>query len=473
MKKEIINILKKSDTLPFMFIGSGLSIRYLNLENWENLLKKFAKLTNKKEFSYELFLQQAQVQGDKEGQLPKVAELIENEFNQIWYTDTQFASNRNKNKISIEKHISPFKLEIAEYMKIKSSEINSQYSDELEKFKQIGNKSIAGFITTNYDLLLENLFSRFKTYIGQEELIFSQIQGISEIYKIHGCASKPESIIINEKDYINFSERNAYLAAKLLTIFLEHPIIFLGYSISDKNIENILKAIVKCLSQEHLEKLKERLIFIEWSEDGVEDISTYSKSFEGDKSIDMTRIRLNNFSLLYEALLENKSKYNVSMLRRLKEDIYELVLTNKAKGKIRTIGLEDDDKLDEVEIVVGVGALSEVGERGYLGITSDEIYRDIVLDDGSFESDYIICDSLPNLLPNNSNLLPMYKYLKNYENEIPEIIKNAMKTDFDQLLSNTIKKNRNKHQDRNGTIDSLVKKIFFTEMLANHTMLKT
>jgi hypothetical protein len=35
------------------------------------------------------------------------------------------------------------------------------------------------------------------------------------------------------------------LAAKILIIFLEHPVIFLGYSISDKNIENVLKAIVK------------------------------------------------------------------------------------------------------------------------------------------------------------------------------------------------------------------------------------
>lgn len=354
------------------------------------------------------FLQQVEKIGNKEGKFPKIAELIENEFNQTWYKDSKFKSSREKHRDEISNQISPFKLEVADYMSIKSSEINDEYKDELSIFREIGNKGIAGNITTNYDTFLEDTFNNFTTYIGQEELIFSQIQGISEIYKIHGCASKPETMVINEKDYVDFTEKNAYLAAKLLTIFLEHPIIFLGYSISDKNIESILKSIITCLSQEHLKKLKERLIFIEWDEESIEEIATYSKAFEGEKHIDMTRIKLNDFSALYQALVENKGKYNVSMLRRLKEDIYELVLTNKATGNIRVIGLEEDDKLDQVEVVVGVGVVSEFGQRGYLGVSADEIYVDIVLDDRGFEIERIVTDTLPILLKRNSNI---YQYI--------------------------------------------------------------
>ncbi|MEA3422598.1 MAG: SIR2 family protein [Bacillota bacterium] len=408
MKKKILDILKQSETLPFLFVGSGLSRRYLGLEDWEGLLKRFAKLSNEEEFAYEIFLQQVEKIGNKEGKFPKIAELIENEFNQTWYKDSKFKSSREKHRDEISNQISPFKLEVADYMSIKSSEINDEYKDELSIFREIGNKGIAGNITTNYDTFLEDTFNNFTTYIGQEELIFSQIQGISEIYKIHGCASKPETMVINEKDYVDFTEKNAYLAAKLLTIFLEHPIIFLGYSISDKNIESILKSIITCLSQEHLKKLKERLIFIEWDEESIEEIATYSKAFEGEKHIDMTRIKLNDFSALYQALVENKGKYNVSMLRRLKEDIYELVLTNKATGNIRVIGLEEDDKLDQVEVVVGVGVVSEFGQRGYLGVSADEIYVDIVLDDRGFEIERIVTDTLPILLKRNSNI---YQYI--------------------------------------------------------------
>lgn len=71
----------------------------------------------------------------------------------------------------------------------------------------------------------------------------------------------------------------------------------------------ILKSIVKCLSVENLERIKERLIFVVRAKDGEsEEISTYSKSFEGGKSIDMTRVRLKSYEPLYQALLENQAR---------------------------------------------------------------------------------------------------------------------------------------------------------------------
>lgn len=42
--------------------------------------------------------------------------------------------------------------------------------------------------------------------------------------------------MINKEDYLRFQEKSAYLAAKLMTIFMEYPIIFLRYSINDSNI---------------------------------------------------------------------------------------------------------------------------------------------------------------------------------------------------------------------------------------------
>ena len=466
MKNQILKLLKQFDTLPFIFVGSGLSIRYLGLENWEGLLRKYASIASNQEFGYELYYQRAQKIGYKEGVMPKVSELIEDDFNEKWFSDDLFRESREIFKDQISKNISPLKLEIGMHMLNKSSNFKDEMTTEIEAFKKIGKKSVAGFITTNYDNLLENLFPSFKTYIGQEELLFSTIQSISEVYKIHGCCTKPESIIINEKDYIDFSDKNAYIAAKLLTIFIEHPVIFLGYSISDKNIEKILKSIVHCLTQEQLQKLKQRMIFIEWNNDSSEDeIAVYSKAFEGEKSIDMTRIRLKDYTTLYEALISNKSKYNVSMLRRLKEDLYELVLTNKPTGKIKTIGLEDDDNLEKVEVVVGVGVYSEFGQRGYLGISADELYRDIVLDNGDYEPERIVLDALPNLLPRNSNTLPMYKYLNNFEGELPDKIAQNLKCSFDDLLSNTIKKNRLTSPERHSTINDLCKKYSYEKSL--------
>lgn len=461
MKHAILKRLKKSDHLPMLFVGSGMSIRYLGLDNWEGLLRKFARIAADREFAFEMYVQQAKGLECKEGLLPKVAELIEQDFNMCWFKDDQFKKNREESIDELSRSISPFKIEIARYMREKSQEHAPLYATEIGLFKQLEMRSIGGVLTTNYDSFIEDIFTSYTKYIGQEELLFSTLHGISEIYKIHGCCSKPESIVINEADYEDFSEKNAYLAAKILTIFLEHPIVFIGYSINDKNIENILKSIVKCLSTDNLEKIRERLIFIERAKDGAaEEISTYSKSFEGGKSIDMTRIRLKNYEVLYQALLENQAKYNAPMLRRLKQDIYELVLTNKPTGRIRTVNLEDE-KLDDVEVVIGVGVLADFGQKGYAGISAEDLYADVVLDNRDFEAESIVQLALPILLARNSNSLPIFKYLCNYSDDLPERVSAAVKdkNSFDDLLSGTIKRSRERHACRHETIASMCAKL--------------
>jgi len=459
MKHALLKRLKKTDHLPMLFIGSGISIRYLGLENWKGLLRKFAQLTTENEYAYEMYEQQAKGLECKEGLLPKVAELIERDFNVRWFKDEQFRDSRAQSTDEIGRAVSPFKIEISRYMRDKSREHKAEYAAEIELFKKLEMRSIGGVLTTNYDTFIEDLFSSYTKYIGQEELLFSTLHGISEIYKIHGCCTKSESIVINEADYADFSEKNAYLAAKILTIFLEHPIVFIGYSITDPNIEGILKSIVKCLSTENLDKIKERLMFVVRAKEGeTEEVSTYSKSFEGGKSIEMTRIRLKSYEPLYQALLENQAKYNAPMLRRLKQDIYELVLTNRPTGRMRVINLEDD-KLEDVEVVVGVGILADFGQKGYAGISADELYADVVLDDRDFDAESIIWKSLPTLLSRNSNRLPIYKYLSRYSGGLPERVQAAQsKKYFDDLLSNTIKKNRNNHPCRKDSIASLCRK---------------
>jgi len=454
MKNTILRLLKKTDHLPMLFVGSGMSIRYLGLENWKGLLRKFARLATDNEYAYEMYEQQAKGLECKEGLLPKVAELIERDFNVRWFRDEQFRESREQSADEISHSVSPLKIEIARHMRDKSMVHDAEYATEIELFKKLEMRSIGGVLTTNYDSFIEDMFPSYTKYIGQEELLFSTLHGVSEIYKIHGCYSKPESIVINEADYADFTEKNAYLAAKILTIFLEHPIVFIGYSINDPNIESILKSIVKCLSAENLEKIKERLIFIVRGKVGdAEGISTHSISFEGGKSIEMTRVRLKNYEPLYQALLENQAKYSAPMLRRLKQDIYELVLTNKPTGRMRVMNLEDD-KLEDVEVVVGVGVLAEFGQVGYAGITAAELYSDVVFDDGGFDVEKIVTLSLPTLLPTNS-ILPVNKYLAQYAGEVPDKVQSVIKSNFDDLLASSIKKNREGSSYRNETILSL------------------
>src|SRR5690606_6641190 len=112
------------------------------------------------------------------------------------------------------------------------------------------------------------LFPDYKVYVGQEALLVSQPSNIGEIFKIHGCCSKPNSLVITKADYDGFSTKRAYLAAKLLTIFVEHPIVFIGYSLQDKNIQGILSSMVVALGDRAVERLHENLIFIQRAKPG-------------------------------------------------------------------------------------------------------------------------------------------------------------------------------------------------------------
>lgn len=133
-------------------------------------------------------------------------------------------------------------------------------------------------------------------------MVFSAIQGIAEIFKIHGSIEDPESLIINEQDYIDFDKRSPYLAAKLMTIFMEYPIIFMGYSISDTNIQKIIKSIIDCLDVQQLKMLEDRFVFVEYQSGKVgSEVTPYTILID-DKPLAMTKIVVEDFKLIYKAL---------------------------------------------------------------------------------------------------------------------------------------------------------------------------
>jgi hypothetical protein len=115
---------------------------------------------------------------------------------------------------------------------------------EINEFAKTNPTSI---ITTNYDELLEKyIFKDFKTVVGQK-VVSERIKGkTGRILKIHGCVTKPETIVISESDYEKFISKQKYLSAKLLTYFVEYPIIIMGYSLTDRNILGILETILDC-----------------------------------------------------------------------------------------------------------------------------------------------------------------------------------------------------------------------------------
>lgn len=373
--------------------------------------------------------------------MPSIADLIQTDFDREWFHNEKIRTLDASELIKVRNGGDPFKHEVAAYIKRKG-EIQPEYSEEIELLRHISEKGIAGIITTNYDTFLEDTFLGFKKYVGQRQLVFSPIQGIAEIYKIHGSVEQPDSLVINQKDYQAFMEDSAYLAAKLMTIFVEYPIIFLGYSISDSNILEIIKSIVHCLDETQIRMLEDRFIFVEYRKGFIgAEVSPHS-IVVGTKSITMTKIVLDDFKILYNALDGKRAKLPVRLLRRFKEELYDYTITSVPTAKLRVAALEDTRVSDD-ELVLAIGSVSEFGLKGLSGIDGNEWFRDIVLGDIGFTADELLQYAFPKVIKENSGRLPVNKYLAAAKEIYPDVEAIAEKYTFDNIISATFKRSRN------------------------------
>lgn len=431
IKEEIKDRIQRTGHHPFLFVGAGISRRYLHTENWEDLLRHFCIEFSRNKFQYDLYASQV---SEKEyyGKQPQIAMLLERDYSLKILSDPCFEEFREKNKEEIQKGTSPLKIAVAEYCQQKLKNID--YNDpELLLLKKAAKKSISGVITTNYDGFMEEICNGYTVFTGQRELIFSDIYEFDEIYKIHGSFDDPSGIVLTSEDYKNLEETQPYLIAKIMTIFMEYPIIFLGYSISDRDIFNILSEIGICLGQEQLDILKDRFIFVEFA-DGNK-IETSSFSFENGRRIEMTRIKTREFSPIYEAMLEVEAKYTPRVMRQLRKDIYEMVKKNNGSSqRIVATGFEGIEQLREDDkIIIGVGTNNNAARV----IKAEEIYEDVILDNKFFNPEIVIEEYLPELLKTNSGGLPMHKYLSFYDKPIFGRIKENMLrfTSMDKFLN--------------------------------------
>lgn len=308
-QRELQRELNKSNTPPFIFAGSGLSIRYYGVPTWLDLLEQFVLKYNTF-FKYDFGYYSSKVNGDH----LQIASELANEFHQIWWKNTDFKISRDTYKnISSKNSENAFKIELCNFIKEKMK-LNISLKNEIDLLK---NSVLSGVMTTNWDDFLQINFNDFEVKIGQKEILFSNQHSIGDIYKIHGCISQPESLIVTKNDYNEFEKNNHYLKSKILTLFVDFPIIFIGYSISDPNIRNILQNIIDSLNNDYLsiEKLQNRLFFVEWVDFPFEPTIENSTYQIGNRSIPIKKIKAHKYDSIFEVLNKVPRKFPVNILR--------------------------------------------------------------------------------------------------------------------------------------------------------------
>lgn len=426
IKTQIENTISSFQQLPYLFVGTGLSMRYSHAPGWNELLYSIWKIVNpdRKDRDYEKLRQKIEMdvnskfsdltpEEQKHYVNPILASTIETDFCALYFSSDYFdiaIFTEEENDDILIHHYNPFKYYVAK----KLGEINLDPSEpdynELQYLIQNQNK-FAGVITTNYDTLLENIFNDFTVLIGQDSLLVANTLNIFEIFKIHGCSSRPNSIVLNEKDYEYFNKKLKYLSAKLLTIFVEHPIIFIGYGLGDVNIRKLFCEIAECLTAEQLEKIRDNFIFISPAFGGKESFGKKEIIF-GKNSILINEFVLDDYSIIYKSLTKIQSSMPVKLARKLQNMVCNYVYSADVQNNILFGDINSPD-IDENKAAVYFGRIDTVTEMGFNYYKIDEILEDVLFNNKPYlVNPQLIEKTFKNIRSNaGTTLLPIYKYI--------------------------------------------------------------
>lgn len=127
IEDEFLAHLMKFETAPFLFVGSGMSRRYLNTDDWMGLLRRFAEKTD---YPFERY------RADASRDTGRMASAIAERFNPVWWESELYSSSRSAFP-DPESWQSPLKIETGQYLMEATKNVPSSgpLADELELLK--------------------------------------------------------------------------------------------------------------------------------------------------------------------------------------------------------------------------------------------------------------------------------------------------------------------------------------------------
>lgn len=413
IERVISKAVSDAERYPFLFIGSGLSLRYAGSPNWVGLLKSVCEGVLGDRFAYARYSAQAHTDfqnGIALAELPRVATLMEPDVNRTLLGSSRFEEFRGNHEDALLAGASPLKTYVADLV----SQFSVHEDDETRALARAGVDKVSGVITTNYDALCETLFPSYDAYVGEASLLFSEPSFAQEIYQIHGSAFEPDTMVLTEADYREFSERRKYLAAKLLTIFVEYPVIFLGYSIQDENIKSILADVCECVPEDKLERLHDRMVFVQYG--AMTSVSDHTMDLNGHL-LAMTSITTDDFMSIYDALLQSQRMYSPKVIRELKGSVFKLAERIDPKSEVVTTGF--DAVLDHMQPDQKIAIQVAVSNEGIgVPITREDIFQDVVLDDLHQDPGFVVRNYLSRFVRTTPNIMPVFKYVKDLGDDV-------------------------------------------------------
>jgi hypothetical protein len=386
--EQITQTVNSRDVQPIIFAGTELSKRYFSAPSWDGLLEDMAEQCPKVDPNYGFF---RQTRNEMEaGQLlgEKYAEWAWDK-NDPKFLDDDILDYRNPQDIYLKKEvcgyledITPESVDDLTEETVDDDITLDQAKAEIDQLRDIQPHAV---ITTNYDQFLERIFNqdenesslgeegdsdsdlgseedRYNVVVGQEVLT-EQYKSLGEILKIHGCVTDPESLMLTEEDYENFNSIKRYLSSKMLTYFVEHPLLIVGYSASDPNVQKILSWVNDV--RDDSDNISEDIYFLKYESD-MDERETFPMKRRiqiGDgRYVTVKQIIANDFEWVFEAFASGEGfNADIRYLRRLIDNMYEVVSEQDPRAKVvdhRNVESIAKDK-DELATVLGVSTVGD------------------------------------------------------------------------------------------------------------------
>lgn len=240
-------------------------------------------------------------------------------------------------------------------------------------------------ITTNYDTLLEDAFAkeRCQVIISSNRIPYLD-KNKTQIFKVHGDLTEPDSIIITKSDYINFfknGDENEVFWTVIKERLSTNSVLFLGYNIEDYNVSAIFERITEVLGNNRKEcflvapnlpphkinsLLAKGILYIDsTAEDLLSDLVINLKENiitdveKGATSADTFRLFLKNLDLTPE-LIANHTSFKVKSINGIR---------NKVDGNLSLTIKSDLEFMNEFK------EFAEGKKFGILRITPDKLIK--------------------------------------------------------------------------------------------------
>ena len=247
-----------------VFVGAGVS-KNSGLPEWEELIKDYADYRGIKEFTSKQFLIIPEEVFERYGSL-KYYEIAEKRF-------------------------------LGKYVPNSIHRI-------LKKMK------LTYIITTNYDTLIEDEIKNLQIVSKDEDLPYTNSNRM--LIKMHGDFEN-KNIVLKKSDYDNYEKNFQLISTLVKGLFTTNTVLFIGYSYSDTNVQQIMNWI-----KEILKEKTRKAFFVEFTnEDNKEE-----ENGEQINKISLKILNDNNDEVLYENKKERFNNNYEKTLTKFLSNIY-------------------------------------------------------------------------------------------------------------------------------------------------------